>query len=155
MPADPANSVCCFTHIDDVARGLELAVDKIQLINGSSVYPVFDLVGDRFEIRLLLEADARMFGANGRVEMYKPEGVGVLDAIGRDPGADPKRAKQILGWEPNKLEFVKNTHIYANSFVAALALAKERDTSRRPLSLGDMGCHPKLCSSFIAMISSA
>ena len=126
IPVDPKNSVYSFTNIDDVASALECAVDKIQIINGSSVYPVFELVGDQFPIELLCIADAGYFGCKGEIELYKPEGISFLDSIGGSPNVRPTRAEQILGWTPKKRHFLRDTHIYANSFLAALALAKEK-----------------------------
>ena len=125
IAVDPKNSIYSFTNIDDVASGLELAIDKIQMINGTSVYPVFDLVGDQFPVELLFEADAGYFGCKAELELYKPEGVSFLDSIGGLSDANGIRAKQILGWEAKKGHFVRDTHIYAKSFLAALALAKE------------------------------
>ena len=122
---DPKNSIYSFTNIDDVASGLELAIDKIQMINGTSVYPVFDLVGDQFPIELLFKADAGYFGCKAEIELFKPDGISFLDSIGGVSNTNAVRAKQILGWEPKKGHFVRDTHIYAKSFLAALALAKE------------------------------
>ena len=125
VPVDPEHSTYSFTNIDDVASGLELAIDKIQLINGSSVYPVFDLVGDQFPIELLIEADAKIFGCKGKVELYKPDGVSFLDSIGGSSDANASRAELILGWKPKKRHFVRDTHIFARSFLASLALAEK------------------------------
>jgi nucleoside-diphosphate-sugar epimerase len=126
IPVDPTKSVYSFTNIDDVATALELAIDKIQIINGSSVYPVFELVGDQFPIELLCKADAGYFGCKGEIELYKPEGISFLDSIGGSPNARPTRAEQILRWVPKKRHFLRDTRIYANAFLAALALAKEK-----------------------------
>jgi nucleoside-diphosphate-sugar epimerase len=125
VPVDPEHSIYSFTNIDDVATGLELAIDKIQMINGSSIYPVFDLVGDQFPIGLLIEADAKIFGCKGRVELYKPEGVGFLELIGGSSDARPTRAEQVLGWRARRGNFVRDTEIYAKSFLASLKLSKE------------------------------
>lgn len=125
VPVDPAHSIYSFTNIDDVASGLELAIDKIQLVNGSSVYPVFDLVGDQFQIELLIEADAKIFGCKGNVELYKPDGVSFLDSIGGSSDANATRAELILGWKAKKRHFLRDTHILARSFLASLALAEK------------------------------
>lgn len=124
IAVDPANQVYCFTQIDDVAAAIELAVNKLQLINGNSVHPVFELVGDQFPIGLLCERDGFYFGCKGKVELLKPEKAGFLDVIGGSSNANRTRAEQILGWYPKKRYFLRDTFIYANSFMAALALAK-------------------------------
>lgn len=126
VPVDPETSVYSFTNIDDVAYAIELAVDKIQLLNGNSMYPVFELVADQFPLERLLVADARYFGCKAKVEIYKPDGISFLDAIGGSADVNATRAKQILGWEPRKRYFLRDTKIYAKSFLAALALAKEK-----------------------------
>ncbi|CZR69149.1 uncharacterized protein PAC_19049 [Phialocephala subalpina] len=125
VPVDPESSTYSFTNIEDVASGPELAIDKIQMINGSSIYPVFDLVGDQFPIGLLIEADANIFGCKGKVGLYKPEGVAFLESIGGSSDARATRAEQILGWKARRGNFVRDTHIYASSFLASLELAKE------------------------------
>jgi nucleoside-diphosphate-sugar epimerase len=124
IAVDPADQIYCFTNIDDVATAIELAVNKLQLINGNSVHPVFELVGDQFPIGLLCERDAFYFGCKGKVELVKPEKAGFLDVIGGSRNANRTRAEQILGWYPKKQYFLRDTFIYANSFMAALALAK-------------------------------
>jgi nucleoside-diphosphate-sugar epimerase len=126
IPVDPENSVYSFTNIDDVAYAIELAVDKIQQLNGNSVYPVFELVADQFPIERLCVADAGFFGCKAKIELYKPEGTSFLDSIGGGADVNSVRAKQLLGWEPRKRYFLRDTKIYAKSFLAALSLAKER-----------------------------
>ncbi|KAL7893067.1 NAD(P)-binding protein [Trichoderma sp. SZMC 28014] len=126
IAVDPADQIYCFTQIDDVAAAIELAVNKLQLINGNSVHPVFELVGDQFPIGLLCERDAKYFGCKGKAELVKPEGTGFLDVIGGNRDANRTRAEQILGWYPKKRYFLRDTFIYANSFMAALALAKHQ-----------------------------
>ncbi|PTB52986.1 hypothetical protein M431DRAFT_557629 [Trichoderma harzianum CBS 226.95] len=103
-----------------------LAVNKLQLINGNSVHPVFELVGDQFPIGLLFERDAHYFGCKRKAELYKPEKTGFLDVIGGNHNANRTKAEQILGWYPKKRYFLRDTFIYANSFMAALALAKRK-----------------------------
>ncbi|KAL9468287.1 hypothetical protein ACSS6W_009981 [Trichoderma asperelloides] len=124
IAVDPADQVYCFTNIDDVATAIELAVNKLQLINGASVHPVFELVGDQFPVGLLCERDGVYFGCKGKVELFKPEKTAFLDVIGGNHNANRTRAEQILGWYPKKRYFLRDTFIYANSFMAALALAK-------------------------------
>lgn len=126
IAVDPEDQMYCFTNIDDVAVAIELAVNKLQLINGNSVHPVFELVGDQFPIGLLFERDAHYFGCKGKAELYKPEKTGFLDIIGGNHNANRTRAEQILGWYPKKRYFLRDTFIYANSFMAALALAKRK-----------------------------
>ena len=123
IPVDPDEATFCFTNIDDVAAGIELAIDKLDMINGTSVHPVFDLVGDRFPIMLLFEVDGKIFGCKWKIELYKPEGTPFLEAIGGTKDASATRAKTVLGWKVRRGEFVHNTHLYANSFLAALAIA--------------------------------
>ncbi|KAL7931452.1 NAD(P)-binding protein [Trichoderma chlorosporum] len=126
IAVDPQDQIYCFTNIDDVAAAIELAVNKLQLINGNSVHPVFELVGDQFPIGLLCERDAFYFGCKGKVELHKPEKIGFLDTIGGNHNANRTKAEQILGWYPKKRYFLRDTFIYANSFMAALALANPK-----------------------------
>lgn len=120
---NPEDQVYCFTNIDDVAVAIELAVNKLQLVNGNSVHPVFELVGDQFPVGLLCERDGLYFGCKGKVELYRTEQTGFLDVIGGNHNANRTRTEQILGWHPKKQYFLRDTFIYANSFMAALALA--------------------------------
>ncbi|KAL6699723.1 hypothetical protein J3F84DRAFT_404727 [Trichoderma pleuroticola] len=94
---DPEDQVYCFTNIDDVAVAIELAVNKLQFINGNSVHPVFELVGDQFPIGLLCERDAHYFGCKGKAELYRPEKTGFLEVIGGNHNANRTKAEQILG----------------------------------------------------------
>ena len=121
-----------FVHVDDVATAISLAVDRIHLFNGTSVEPVFDLVSDRFDLRDLLVADARIFGCEGTVEQVKSRdesgrdgGDVFCERIGRRDDMDSKKAEIVLGWVPRRPGFVAKTHIYANSFLAGLKIAEE------------------------------
>lgn len=126
IAVDPENQYYCFTHIGDVAAAIELAALKLPIVNGSGVHPVFDLLGDRAHMGTLCIKDAEHFGCKGSVKLRKPDGVGYLDRIGGEHDVDSSNAETVLGWQPKKRHFLKDVHIYAKSFLAALALAQQK-----------------------------
>ena len=137
VPITP-NTFANFVHIDDVGSAVDLAVNKLHVINGTDLEPTFDLVADRFDIIDLLAADARIFGCKGKVvqsastDKEGTDGGDVfLERIGRSDDMDASKAKLILGWQPKRPGFVAGTNLYANSYLAALKIAEEERAGRR------------------------
>ena len=107
-------------HVDDAASGLQVAVEKVALISGTGVYPVFDLVTSVESMRIIFDAAAHVFGFKGKVELV---GAGedeiFAEAMQTSFNGTSGRAKQILGWEPKRIGFAANMEVYAPAFVAA------------------------------------
>lgn len=112
-------------HVDDAARGFVKAIEKVHLLSGTGVYPVFDLVTSQESMREIYEALKACWGFMGEV---------VLKGYGRDIFAkamsaslrgSSARAKQLLDWQPTRLGgFVQDMDIYAAAFVAEHASSK-------------------------------
>lgn len=90
-------------HVDDVGSGLHAAVDKLPLISGTSVYPVFDLVSSDESMRDIMEAAAMMFGFEGEVVLRGAGGDLFNEAMSVTANLDSGRAKELLGWQPKKI----------------------------------------------------
>lgn len=106
-------------HVDDVATGFQKALEKLALINGGSVYPVFDLVTSRESMTEIMSALASHWGYKGRYELVGPGDDLFAEAMGTSLRGSSDRAKQLLGWTPTRLNgFVADMDIYADAFAS-------------------------------------
>jgi hypothetical protein len=129
-----------FINIDDVGNAVEKAVNRLHWISGTSVDPIFEISSDRFDLHDLLVADAKIFGCKGSVAQHKSDdntgkdgGDEFLRRIGISDTMDSSKARNVLNWSPKKSGFVAGTHVYANSYLASLEIAKEeRQKWKRP-----------------------
>jgi len=117
LPLNP-HGMSGLIHVDDVAAGIHAAVDKLPLICGTSVYPVFDFVGSKESMRDITEAAARVFGFRGTIELVGPGDDRFGEAIGTSFNGNAGRARQLLGWSAKKVGFVPDMDVYANAFAA-------------------------------------
>jgi nucleoside-diphosphate-sugar epimerase len=118
VKAEP-NSMPSLIHVDDVASGLHAAVDKLPLIAGTSVYPVFDLVTSQESMRLVLETAAKALGFHGRVNMAGVEGDLFAEAMSTSLNGSSSRAIQLLGWQPKRFGYVQRMDLYARTWAAS------------------------------------
>ncbi|CAG8958747.1 hypothetical protein HYFRA_00011591 [Hymenoscyphus fraxineus] len=118
LAADP-ESRPGLVHVDDVASGFHAAIEKLPLISGTGVYPVFDLVSSQESMKDILNFAAKTIGYNGKVELVGAGDDLFAKAMSTSMNNHSARAKQILGWEPRKTSFVQGMDIYAKGFVAA------------------------------------
>ncbi|CZT00081.1 uncharacterized protein RAG0_08226 [Rhynchosporium agropyri] len=105
--------------MDDVASGLHAAIDKLPLISGTGVYPIFDLVTSQEKIHEIVVAAAFAMGFLGRINYIgcaDTEGADVLNCSGN---LSSGRAKTILGWEPKRHGFVRNMEVYVKAWLAS------------------------------------
>lgn len=56
-------------HVDDVASGLHRAVDKLPLLSGAGVHPVFDLIGQSESMRDIFVAVKRAARFEGHCQV--------------------------------------------------------------------------------------
>jgi nucleoside-diphosphate-sugar epimerase len=106
-------------HVDDVASGFHAAIDKLPLISGTGVYPLFDLVTSQESMSDILGAAARGLGFKGKVEMAGAGEDLFANAMCVSFNGSSGRAKQILGWEPKRFGFVKGMDVFAKAWVAS------------------------------------
>ncbi|TVY83882.1 hypothetical protein LSUE1_G002321 [Lachnellula suecica] len=118
LPAD-ATSRLALVHVDDVASGFRAAIEKLPLIAGSGVYPVFDLVTSQEGMLDILGFAASSLGFKGKVEMAGSGGKLFPEAMNTSLNACSGRARSILGWEPKRFGFVQNMDLFAEAFLAA------------------------------------
>ncbi|EWG47647.1 hypothetical protein FVEG_07706 [Fusarium verticillioides 7600] len=106
-------------HVNDVATGFQKAIEKLSLINSTSVYPVFDLVTSQESMSEIFAALASHWGFKGRLEMVGPGDDLFAEAMGTSLRGSSDRAKQLLGWAPTRLNgFVGDLDIYADAFAS-------------------------------------
>ncbi|KAF5010293.1 hypothetical protein FDECE_3543 [Fusarium decemcellulare] len=106
-------------HVDDVATGFQCAIEKLSLINGSSTYPVFDLVTSQEHMRDIFDALAWNLGFRGEFELVGSGDNLFAEAMSTTMRGSSDRAKQLLGWEPKRLNgFVQDMDVYAAAFAS-------------------------------------
>jgi nucleoside-diphosphate-sugar epimerase len=107
LPIEP-DSRPGLIHVDDVAAGFACAIEKLPLLAGTGVYPVFDLVTSTESMRDVVEAAGRVMGVKGEIKLV---GAGKGDdaksiferAMGTSYYGDVGRVRSLLGWEPRRL----------------------------------------------------
>ncbi|PNP81493.1 hypothetical protein FNYG_05168 [Fusarium nygamai] len=106
-------------HVSDVATGFQKAIEKLSLINSTSVYPVFDLVTSQESMSEIFTALTSHWGFKGRCELVGPGDNLFAEAMGTSLRGSSDRAKQLLGWVPTRLNgFVGDMDIYADAFAS-------------------------------------
>lgn len=111
-------------HVDDAAKGVHRAVDKLPLLSGTGVYPVFDLVGQTESMQDVFDAFARAVGYDGSVELVgaddeKYAGIKAFaDAMSTSGSNASGRAKSLLDWQPRRTAFAADMAVYAAAFLA-------------------------------------
>jgi nucleoside-diphosphate-sugar epimerase len=106
-------------HVDDVAFGFEKAIEKLSLINGGSVYPVFDLATSQESMSDIFATLASNWGCQGRVELVGPGDDLFAEAMSTTMRGSSTRAKQLLGWKPTRLGgYVADMDRYAAAFAS-------------------------------------
>lgn len=118
VPLDPLSRPGLI-HVDDTAKAFVRAIEKVHIFPGTGVYPVFDLVTSQESMRDVFTALAHAWGFSGTVELKGHGGDLFNKAMGTNFRGSSARAKQLLGWEPTRLNgFVQDMDIYAAAFVA-------------------------------------
>jgi nucleoside-diphosphate-sugar epimerase len=106
-------------HVDDVASGLHGAIDKLEPITGTGVYPVFDLVGQSENMQDIFDALARAVGFKGELKLVGTGGDPFAEAMSTTGNNNAGRAKSLLGWQPKRASFVDGMEVYARAFVSS------------------------------------
>ncbi len=105
-------------HVDDVATGIHAAVDKLPLLAGTGVYPVFDLVTSQESMREIFEAAARSLGYKGEVKLVGAGEDLFMQALSTTINASGSRAQELLGWKPRRIGFVKEMETFVKAWAA-------------------------------------
>lgn len=108
-------------HVDDVATAFQKAVEKLPMIAGARMYPVFDLVTSQERMRDILDAVALYWGHTGTIKLMSHGGNLFSKAMSATFNGTSARAELLLEWRPRRLGgFVKDVGIYAMAFEASL-----------------------------------
>lgn len=118
IPLDPISKPA-LVHVDDAAVGFERAIEKLPLLSGTGVYPVFDLMTSQESMKDIIDALAQYFGFEGRVELVGHGGDLFNEAMSTTFRGSSIRARQVLGWEPKRGGFVRDMDVYAAAFAAS------------------------------------
>ena len=112
---------CTFPDIlrSDVASGFRCAIEKLELISGTGVYPVFDLTTSSEPMSLIVRAAADAIGFHGKVELLAQNDNPFCEAMSLSINGDSSRAKLLLGWEPKRSGFVGLMDIYVRAWLAS------------------------------------
>lgn len=108
-------------HVDDVATAFRNAVQKLPMIAGAKVHPVFDLVTSQESMRDIFDTAAACFGYNGTIKLKCHGGDLFAKAMSTTFRGTAARAELLLGWQPRRLGgFVKDMDIYSMAFSASI-----------------------------------
>lgn len=109
-------------HVDDIALAYVRAVEKVHLLAGTGIVPIFDVQTAWENVRVLLETFARVVGFTGKIEYAEVGENAFAQAMSTSVKGDSSRARQILGWEPTRPEgFVAGMEVYARAFAAGMS----------------------------------
>ena len=117
VPAE-VDSMPGLVHLDDLASGVHAAVDKLPLIVGTGVYPIFDLISSCESMKLIVEAAAKVIGFKGSVEFVGDGGNPFAKAVSTSVNGSSARARTLLGWEPKRVGMVRGIEVYARAWMA-------------------------------------
>ncbi|KAI9886810.1 MAG: translocation protein S66 [Watsoniomyces obsoletus] len=111
-------------HVEDVAEAYVKMVEKVHVFAQSGVSPVFDLQTSWENMGVVLNAFARSVGFNGEIkpqDPFKTENV-FAQAMSTSVKGDSRRARQLLGWDPKRLEgFAAKMEVYGGAFKAGMS----------------------------------
>jgi nucleoside-diphosphate-sugar epimerase len=116
VPVEP-NARPGLIHVDDVATGFHAAIDKLPLIAGTGVYPVFDLATSQESMKDILEAAARGMGFRGKMQLAGAGSDLFMIALSTSGNWCSGRARQLLDWQPKRHGFVGNMDIFVKAWV--------------------------------------
>jgi nucleoside-diphosphate-sugar epimerase len=106
-------------HLDDVASGMHAAIDKLPLIAGTGVYPIFDLTTSQENFKGIVDAAAQAIGFQGKVEYTGPGDNVYFQALTSSNNSDGARARQLLGWVPKRIGMLPRVEMFARAWMAA------------------------------------
>jgi nucleoside-diphosphate-sugar epimerase len=118
LPAESDNLIG-LVHVDDAGTGLHAVVDKLPLLRGTGVWPVFDLTASVESIGALLLHAAKALGVEGKVNFTTTEKDPLANAICTSVLTSSGRAKSILGWEPKRIGMTSHMELYAQAWKAS------------------------------------
>ena len=115
-----------FIHVADAAAGIVTVLEKLPLISGTGMYPVFDVMGQVESMQAIMEGAALVMGFKGKVELVgAPEGDYLGDALGTSTLGDSTRLKTILGWKgPVQKGFLQGIEVYTKAWLAGFEAQK-------------------------------
>ncbi|KAI9792554.1 MAG: hypothetical protein M1816_002074 [Peltula sp. TS41687] len=119
--------VTSLAHVDDVALAYVRAVEKVHVLAGTGVVPVFDLMTSWENIGVIVGEFARCVGLKGELEFVGTKGDVFAEALSTTLKSDSSRARQILGWTPKKTEgLAAGMEIYAPAFAVGQGSGAEK-----------------------------
>jgi len=118
LPADSERLVG-LVHVDDVGTGLHTVVDKLPLLCGTGVWPIFDLQSSVESLGMILIHAARVLGVQGKINFEDTKGDALAEAISTGVLTSSGRAKALLGWEPKHIGMLSEIEIYVGAWRAA------------------------------------
>ncbi|MCJ1333640.1 hypothetical protein MMC10_010340 [Thelotrema lepadinum] len=111
------DSVTGIVHVDDVASGYHAVIDRIEGRLGT--WPVFDLLGETLPLSDIVEAAREAMGVKAGVEYVGHKGEPLAELLSVKMKSEASRAKTVLGWYPQKMDFLLNIETYVNAWEAA------------------------------------
>ena len=119
VQAEP-DCMAALAHVDDVAVGYVKAVEKVHLLAGTGVVPIFDLQTTWENLGVILNAFAKHVGFKGKIETVSTADNAFAAAMSTSIKGDSTRARQLLDWNPTRIDgLTAGMEIYAGAFAAA------------------------------------
>lgn len=104
-------------HVDDLAAAYVAAIERIDGRLGN--WPVFDVLNETISITEIMEAAKAALGVTAPLEYGGTHGNPFLEALSLVANSDASRARNVLGWEPRRKDFLQNMELYVKAWEAA------------------------------------
>lgn len=117
-----ASSRPALCHVDDVASGLHAVVDKLPLISGTGVHPIFDLITSQESMRDILTEAGKVLGYGGKIDFVGTGDDLFMEAMCVSTNGNSGRAIEILSWKPKRIGFVQHIEIVVKAWAASQSI---------------------------------
>lgn len=116
IPSD-SDATVSVLHVDDSAAAFLAAIDRIH--GGLGNWPVFSVAAETVSTSEIIRSAKAAVDVKIPVEYIGTMGNVFLEAMSLKPNIETSRAKTVLGWQPQRTEFLLNTPQYIAAWEAA------------------------------------
>lgn len=113
------NSMVATVHVDDVGAGLHALVDKLPLIAGTGVWPVFDFTSHIEPLGSIMVSAGKAMGVDeDAITFTSFEDNPLGGSMSTSTMTNSGRAKTLLGWDPKRNGMLSNMQTYIRAWTA-------------------------------------
>ncbi|KAL9059367.1 MAG: hypothetical protein Q9162_001236 [Coniocarpon cinnabarinum] len=109
-----------FVHVEDLAAGIRGVIERLQILNSGTVYPVFNFAGSQENMSQIVRAAAKALHYNGELDFVGPGDDMFLQALTASFNFDSSRARMLLGWDLKKVGVMRDIGTYVMTWKANL-----------------------------------